>query len=94
MFSPLFTPSSQTLDFYLPAGPDASSLSLVHTGRCSSGPLQRRRVTLLLHCNWLPDAEREAAVPGGLQPGEDGQTFSSPQPRVLPAAAALQTLSC
>lgn len=66
----------------------------VHTGRCSSGPLQRRRVTLFLHCNWVPDAEREDAIPGGLQPGEDGQTFSSPQPRVLPAAAALQTLSC
>lgn len=31
-------------------------------GRCGAGPLQRRRVTLVLRRDWLPDAERGAFV--------------------------------
>lgn len=63
-----------------------------HTGWRCSGPLQRRRVALFLHCNWLPDAEREAVIRGGVQPGEGCQALDSPQPRILPAAAELHTL--
>lgn len=93
MFSPVFTAFCQSFGFSFLS--DLTSLPLsVYTGRRSSGSLQRRRVTLFLRCNWLPDAEGEAAVRGGPQPGEDGQTRSSPQPRLLPSAAALQTLSC
>lgn len=32
------------------------------TERCGAGPLQRRRFTLILHRDRLPDAEREAFI--------------------------------
>lgn len=74
-----------------PAVPSLLSLS-PSVGGCGAGPLQRRRITLFLHCDWLPDAERGAVIWGCVQPGEAGEALSSPQ-RWLPSAAAeLQTL--
>lgn len=83
-------------DIVFPWNPNLSSCITLpvsfHTGWRCSGPLQCRRVALFLHCNWLPDAEREAVIRGSVRPGEGCQALNSPQPWILPATAELHTL--
>lgn len=83
-------------DVVFPWNPKLSSCITLpvsfHTEWRGSGPLQCRRVALFLHRNCLPDAEREAVIRGGVQPGEGCQALDSPQPWILPAAAELHTL--
>lgn len=62
------------------------------TGRCGPSPLQRRRVALHLHRDWLPDDEGGAHVWRGLRSGEGGPALDSPEPRLPPAAAGLRTV--
>lgn len=69
-----------------------SHLLSVSVGWCGAGPLQCRCITLFLHSHWLPDVKRRAVIWGCVWPGEACEALSPPQPWLLPAATALQTL--